>query len=52
VLHKLGFRPTGAVVDRFSAGRGAMAPCKLFELDLGQRSAARESRRVGDLVPA
>ena len=34
VLCKLGFRPTGAVLPRFSAGRGTAAPCKLFELDL------------------
>ena len=34
VLVKLGFRPTGAVVRRFSAGRGEEAPCRLFELDL------------------
>ena len=33
VLRKLGFRPTGTAV-RFSAGRGAQVPCKLFELDL------------------
>ena len=34
VLEKLGFRPTGAVVPRFSAGRGEAVPCRLFELDL------------------
>ena len=34
VLAKLGFRPTGAVVRRYSAGRGEEAPCRLFELDL------------------
>lgn len=34
VLAKLGFRPTGAVARRFSAGRGEEAPCRLFELDL------------------
>ena len=34
VLAKLGFRPTGVTALRFSAGRGAEAPCKLFERDL------------------
>jgi RimJ/RimL family protein N-acetyltransferase len=33
VLAKLGFRPVGTEM-RFSAGRGAQAPCKLFTLDL------------------
>ena len=38
VLEKLGFRPTGAIVPRFSAGRGEAAPCRLLELDLtGER---------------
>jgi RimJ/RimL family protein N-acetyltransferase len=41
VLEKLGFRPTGAVVPRFSAGRGEAAPCRLFrlELDRGEEAA-------------
>lgn len=34
VLEKLGFRPTGAIVPRFSCGRGDVADCKLFALDL------------------
>ena len=34
VLAKLGFRPSGGTVLRYSAGRGAEAPCRLFELDL------------------
>jgi RimJ/RimL family protein N-acetyltransferase len=34
VLEKLGFRPTGAVAPRFSAGRGEAAPCRLYELGL------------------
>ena len=34
VLEKLGFKPTGDVAPRYSCGRGAEAPCKLFELDL------------------
>ncbi|MFN3387631.1 MAG: GNAT family N-acetyltransferase [Allosphingosinicella sp.] len=32
VLEKLGFRPTGRIVPRYSAGRGASAPCRLYEL--------------------
>ena len=34
VLAKLGFRPKGKVVPRFSIGRGEEAPCRLFELAL------------------
>lgn len=40
VLEKLGFRPTGIVAPRFSCGRGAEAPCKLFELDLCEEQAS------------
>jgi RimJ/RimL family protein N-acetyltransferase len=35
VLEKLGFRPTGIIAPRYSAGRGEMAPCRLFELEFG-----------------
>jgi RimJ/RimL family protein N-acetyltransferase len=35
VLEKLGFRPTGMTVPRYSAGRGEAAPCRLFKLELG-----------------
>ena len=34
VLEKLGFRPTGMIVPRYSAGRGEAAPCRLFKLEL------------------
>lgn len=34
VLRKLGFRPTGKVVPRHSCGRGRMAECVLYRLDL------------------
>jgi RimJ/RimL family protein N-acetyltransferase len=34
VIEKLGFRFTGEVADRYSCGRKAAAPCKLFELRL------------------
>jgi RimJ/RimL family protein N-acetyltransferase len=34
VLEKLGFKPTGLVAPRYSAGRGEAAPCRLFKLEL------------------
>jgi RimJ/RimL family protein N-acetyltransferase len=34
VLEKLGFEPTGTIAPRYSAGRGEMAPCRLFKLEL------------------
>jgi RimJ/RimL family protein N-acetyltransferase len=34
VLEKLGFRPTGVVAPRYSAGRREAAPSRLLELDL------------------
>jgi RimJ/RimL family protein N-acetyltransferase len=34
VLEKLGFKPTGTIVPRYSAGRGEAAPCRLFKLEL------------------
>jgi RimJ/RimL family protein N-acetyltransferase len=36
VLEKLGFKPTGTIAPRYSAGRGEMAPCRLFELEFDQ----------------
>jgi len=39
VLEKVGFKPTGEIVQRYSAGRGAMAPCKLFECDVSDFAA-------------
>jgi RimJ/RimL family protein N-acetyltransferase len=39
VLEKLGFRATGAVGPRYSAGRGAMAPCRGYELPLEEEDA-------------
>lgn len=41
VLAKLGFRPTGEIAPRFSAGRGETVACRLFELDL-EKSASPE----------
>ena len=40
VLAKLGFRPTRTEL-RYSAGRGAEAPCRVFELDLADAETAR-----------
>lgn len=40
VLEKLGFRPVGTIAPRYSAGRGEMAPCRLFELELDQEAEA------------
>ena len=40
VLEKLGFRPTGAIVPRFSAGRGESAPCRLVELAFAEAADA------------
>ena len=40
VLEKLGFRATGIVAPRYSAGRGDLAPCRLFELDLSAEAPA------------
>lgn len=34
VLEKVGFKPTGQYAQRYSAGRGALVTCKLFECDL------------------
>ena len=42
VLEKLGFRPTGRVALRHSAGRGESVPCRLFELNLSGEDAPRE----------
>jgi RimJ/RimL family protein N-acetyltransferase len=41
VLEKLGFKPGGAIVPRFSAGRGEFAPCRelALELEAGEDSA-------------
>ena len=43
VLEKIGFRPTGIVAPRFSAGRRAEAPCRLFELNLQRGDAAADA---------
>ena len=43
VLEKIGFRPTGIVAPRYSAGRGTAAPCRLFEIDLAGETDTWES---------
>ena len=39
VLSKLGFKPTGRIVNRHSCGRGAEAPTAEYSLDLSEQSA-------------
>jgi len=39
VLEKIGFVATGQYAQRYSAGRGASATCKLFECDLAESDA-------------
>jgi len=46
VLEKLGFRATGAIKGRYSAGRGGIAPCRLFELDLAEEADACDTRAM------
>jgi RimJ/RimL family protein N-acetyltransferase len=46
VLQKLGFRATGMVKGRYSAGRGAITPCRLFELDLAEEAGACDARAM------
>jgi RimJ/RimL family protein N-acetyltransferase len=46
VLEKLGFRPTGIVAPRFSAGRGEEAPCRLLELDLDAETASEPAAEM------
>lgn len=38
VLSKLGFKPTGRIVNRHSCGRGSEAPTAEYALDLSQQS--------------
>jgi RimJ/RimL family protein N-acetyltransferase len=40
VLEKLGFRATGETRGRYSAGRQAIAPCRLYALDLARAEKA------------
>ena len=44
VLRKLGFEPTGRVVERHSCGRGAKAPTAEYALDLAAQGAEWEQQ--------
>lgn len=46
VLRKLGFRPTGRIVPRYSRARGANAACATFELDLCSEGVADSDPRT------
>ena len=46
VLMMLGFKPTGVTKGRYSAGRDAIAPCRLFELDLVAEEADTDPRAM------
>lgn len=50
VLEKLGFCPTGAVVPRFSAGRGDTAPSRLFRIDLHGAPSGAQPQPCGERV--
>ena len=43
VLEKLGFRPTGQIVPRYSAARGEDVPCRLLELELAEEESDTEA---------
>ncbi|MDF7775721.1 GNAT family N-acetyltransferase [Sphingomonas sp. AOB5] len=44
VLRKLGFRPTGRIVQRESRARSGQTPCAMFELDLCSEAADNDPR--------
>jgi RimJ/RimL family protein N-acetyltransferase len=52
VLEKLGFRPTGAIVPRYSAGRREASPCRLFELKLREDRARPASGLLPEMIAA
>lgn len=52
VLAKLGFRPTGAVIQRHSAGRGEAAPCRELVLDFAGADAEPETVMCREMVAA
>jgi RimJ/RimL family protein N-acetyltransferase len=55
VLEKIGFKPTGIVAPRYSAGRREAAPCRLFRLDFGgeaQTAAEMAAENRVELVAA
>ena len=46
VLQKIGFRATGVIMGRYSAGRGGIVPSRKFELDLCEEADADDSRAM------
>jgi RimJ/RimL family protein N-acetyltransferase len=46
VLEKLGFRPTGRTVPRFTAGRGETVPSREFELELSEAAEQDEAPKA------
>ncbi len=46
VLEKLGFRPTGRLARRYSAGRKAWVASRTFELDLADADCADGPRQM------
>jgi RimJ/RimL family protein N-acetyltransferase len=52
VLEKLGFRPTGVVVPRYSAGRREAAPSRLLELELAEPGARAPLRDCLEMMAA
>jgi RimJ/RimL family protein N-acetyltransferase len=52
VLEKVGFKPTGIVAPRFSAGRDAEAPCRLFELQFDANDAEVQTEDQTIMEPA
>ncbi len=52
VLRKLGFRPTGCVVQRYSAGRGTVGPCRAYELDFTGAEAVAEEELAVEMMAA
>jgi RimJ/RimL family protein N-acetyltransferase len=46
VLQKLGFKPTGRTVQRYSAGRNAEAPCREFVLEFEQAEAEADPQAM------
>ena len=52
VLERLGFRPTGAVVPHYSAGRGEYAPCRGYALEWGAAEAQTEEEAAPAMIAA
>ena len=52
VLEKLGFKPTGIVAPRYSAGRREAAPTRLLELELAEPDACSPARNCMEMIAA